>query len=88
MWGEFVPGEEGEVLRASTVLQRCADKGMTEAADAVRTMCAMFPRCEVHGELKDPIIGHVGSRLAVICPWCSSPAVLKAYEAEGRRGIA
>jgi hypothetical protein len=78
-----------EVLRKSTVLRRCREKGMVDAVAAVERVCAMFPACPTHGKLDDPILVHVGSTdLAVVCPWCSSREVLAAWEAEGRRGVA
>lgn len=72
----------GGILRMSTLLRRAEAAGATEAAAEVRRVHAQFPACPKHGPLKDPIIGHVGDQIAICCPWCSSPEILAAWEAE------
>jgi hypothetical protein len=76
-----------EVLRKSTILRRAREKGMHEAAAELERVAAMFPECPHHGKLEDPIVGRVGTQIAICCPWCSDPKVLAAWEAEGRRGV-
>ena len=75
---------DGEILRMSTILRRCADKGMPEIAAELRRVWAQYPACPQHGKLDDPIIGHVGTQIAICCPWCSGSDVLRAWEQEGK----
>jgi translation initiation factor 2 beta subunit (eIF-2beta)/eIF-5 len=75
---------DGEVMRVSTVLRRCADKGMPEVAAELRKVWEQYPSCPTHGKLEDPIIGRVGTQVAICCPWCSGSDVLRALEHEGK----
>ncbi len=67
--------------RASLV----ADGASPEAlAELDRDKATAGSRCDTHGELEDPIVGLLGGRVAFVCPWCSGPTILAAWEAEGR----
>lgn len=86
-YGRFF-GEPG-VLRMSTVLRRCREQNMSaEVASEVQRVAALYPECPTHGPLADPIIGRTDSQIAIICPWCSDPEVLAAWEAEGGEVLA
>lgn len=76
------------VLRLSTVLRRCREQGMTEAAAEVQRVADEHRHCEHHGRLEDPIVGIAGTQIAIACPWCSAPEVLEAWESEGREKLA
>jgi hypothetical protein len=79
---------EPEILRKSTVLRRCREMKMPpEVAAEIERVHAEFPECPHHGRLEDPIIGRTATQIAIICPWCSGPAILEAWETEGRRGV-
>ena len=78
---------EPEILRLSSVLRRAREQGLHEAAAEVERVAAQFPTCPHHGRLEDPIVGHVGKQIAIVCPWCSDPPVLEAWKAEGKRGM-
>ena len=79
---------EPEILRKSSVLRRCVDMGIPSVvADEIERVHAEHPACPHHGKLDDPILGITDSAIAIICPWCSGPTILEAWEAEGRRGV-
>ena len=83
---------EPEIIRYSSAVQRLRDRGASDtdlaALEADRVAAAV---CPTHGALTDPLIGYAdtreGPRVAFCCPWCSDPALLAAWEAEGRRGV-
>ncbi len=84
-FGTFASGSTGPV-RYSTALKRLRAIPDNEAH------VAEFERdkeiasvCVTHGKVADPVIGIVGDRVAFGCPWCSDPAILKAWEDEGER---
>jgi hypothetical protein len=78
-----------DVLRKSTMIRefrRSGDAGAQRAIDEIEMVHAKFPSCAVHGKLGDPIIMVAGegdaAQIAIVCPWCSDPAIQAAYEAE------
>lgn len=84
-------GDEPGVLRLSSVLRRCREQNAPpEVAAELRRIHAMFPACPTHGPLEDPVIGYVGQppQIGIICPWCSDPKILAAWEAEGKQANA
>ncbi len=80
-----------ESVRFSTYLALLKKRGTPQAvlAEFERDQFFYGSNCPTHGELKDPVIGLVGTgpgmRVAFACPWCSSPEVLAAWEKEGMR---
>lgn len=77
-----------ECLRLSSILRRCQDRKLGSIADAVRHAVEQHRTCPTHGYLHDPIVAIVGTSVASICPWCSDPEVLAAWEREGAVGAA
>lgn len=79
---------EPEILRKSSAIRRCRDRGFPEVADEIERLAEQFQDCPVHGPMEDPIIAlAANNQLAVACPHCSDPDVLAAWEAEGKRGV-
>jgi hypothetical protein len=77
-----------ETLRYSTLLQMLRKHGCPQDQydDFVALKARVGSHCAVHGELKDPVIAHAGGdQVAFICPHCSSPKILAAWEKEGMR---
>ena len=83
--GTFAPGAVG-CLRFSTAMKRlragAGDAAMAAEFERDKEIAAV---CVTHGKVADPVIGLVGDQVAFGCPWCSDPAILKAWEDEGER---
>ena len=82
--GHFIEGMP-DLLRYSSLLWRLRQGGCPQDQydDFVALKARIGSLCAVHGELQDPIIGRVGNEVAFVCPWCSSPEILAAWEREG-----
>lgn len=61
---------------------------MIGAAEEVQRVANQFRDCPVHGRMADPIVGIVGTQIAIVCPYCSGSDVLAMWEAEGRQALA
>jgi hypothetical protein len=85
----FFDGSPG-VLRMSTALRRAREQNMPpEVAETVQRIYREHDTCPTHGKLEDPIVGTVApDQIAIVCPWCSDPQVLAAWEAEGKQALA
>lgn len=91
--GRFAVGSEPEVLRFSSAVRRMRERGTRPEDIAEFERDRKFAaRCSIHGEIVDPVVGLVntqeGPRAVFICPWCSSPEILKRWEEEGRKALA
>lgn len=82
--GYFAEGMP-DLLRYSSLLWRLKQAGCPQDQydDFVALKARIGSLCPVHGELKDPVIAKLGSGVAFVCPWCSSPQILAAWEKEG-----
>ena len=74
-----------DLLRLSNLLKKLKAMG-EEGEHSYETIQKLYKEvgnnCAVHGELVDPIVGLIGEQVAFICPWCSGPEMLAAWEAE------
>jgi hypothetical protein len=80
-------GKPGAV-RYSTILRRCREQGMTDAYADLKRVKEQFEVCPTHGFMADPVVGVVGTQIAIACPHCSGAHVLAAWEAEGSQVLA
>jgi hypothetical protein len=84
--GYFNQKPEPGSLRLSSLLKKLktmGDGGEHSYESIKKLHREVGDNCEVHGPLEDPIVGLVGEQVAFVCPWCSAPAMLAAWEAEG-----
>lgn len=81
-----IPGrDQPGKLRFSSAVSALRNQGALDTlAELERLRELHGKRCPTHGELKDPILAILGEQVAFICPWCSGPEILAAWEAEGR----
>lgn len=81
----FFLGGMPDRLRYSSLLSllRASTCPIDQIDDFIALKARVGSLCVVHGELKDPAIGRVGDQVAFICPWCSGPEILAAWQAEG-----
>jgi hypothetical protein len=76
-----------ESFRFSTWLRALRRAGNHEAvAEFEKDQRECGSNCPTHGPLTDPAIAIMPNKqVAFICPWCSSPDILAAWQKEGMR---
>lgn len=85
--GYFSEGKTPGTLRLSTLLAKLKTmgEGGEHSYESIKRLHReVGDNCEVHGPLEDPIVGLYNEQVAFICPWCSAPEMLAAWEAEGK----
>ena len=70
-------------LRCSTIMRRLEADGAFDLAGNILRMQRDQAKCELHGDLEDPIIGLMNDRIVFACPHCSGDAVREAWLKEG-----
>jgi hypothetical protein len=71
------------ILRFSRMVAALKEGGTEEEIAVIKRLVEENRECPKHGYLEDPIVGLAGEKAAVICPHCSSPEILAAWEKEG-----
>lgn len=79
----------GHMVAKLRGMQRCRMSSVLRAVDEATGIAIQIgfaqtaQKCPTHGPITDPIVGMLDGSLAFACPWCSGPAMLAAWQAEG-----